>query len=684
MRMIRKKKWLIWITLLSLSIVLHASLSLAASKDKTRPNITETLSTTKYTNESIKITIKVTDKSSIQSVKWARGAKKIAYFKKSGKKLSLDSKNTVTVTVKENDTYTFYAKDKAGNQVKKKVIVSNIDTVAPVTNAVLSTEEYTNKNLTVNLTSTDDLSGVQLVKYLSGEKTINDFLEDGTVISLSKNGISKFEVQDNGIYSIYLCDKAGNEAVSTIEVTNIDKTKPVIEATYSVMNQEATIDLTLDEEDSGIKNVKYLKGIYTSDSEIWFEKGNEILDLTEFKVNAAGTYSIFVEDNAGNKEVHVIEISMEFRAAWISYLEFLKSKNYTEEEFKSYIDEMFDNCVAMNMNAVVVQVRPFSDAMYESDYFPWSVYASGTQGEALAYDPLEYMVDAAHARGLEFHAWINPYRVTLNNTKVSTLSEDNPARIWRENEDTKRYVLTYGKNLYYNPAIPEVQNLIVKGVKEIVKNYDVDGIHFDDYFYPNLGSKYASNFDATEYKAYVSECKDSYETAKAIVEWRRTNVNTLVKKTYKAIKELDKDCRFGISPAGNISNLLSNSSYYVDIKTWLSSSDYVDYICPQIYWSFDHKTAPFKTVLNNWIKLKTSDTVNLYVGLAVYRSGISKTTAQNTYGDIGWSQSRTVLKRQVLYGRNTGMVDGYMLFRYDSMIGKTAKTEMKNLISILD
>ncbi|MFA9466082.1 MAG: glycoside hydrolase family 10 protein [Velocimicrobium sp.] len=684
MELLKKTKFFVGMGLLLLSVFISGSVSFAATKDKTPPKITESLSYEAYTNQSIKITIKVTDASAIKTVKWASGAKKISYFKNSGKELTLDSKNTVTVKIKKNATYTFYAQDKKGNQIKKKVTITNIDKELPKASITLNTEEYTNTEVTVSIAASDDLSGVQFVKYLSGEKTIEDFVNAGDVISLSDNGISQFVVQKNGSYSVYLSDFAGNETVSIVSISNIDKTNPVINPSYSVMNQRATVVLNAMDVDSGIKRARYIKGTYSVDSDVWGEAGNEIPNLSSFQINAAGTYSILVEDNAGNKEVSILEIKMEFRAAWISYLEFLKSKNYSEEAFKTYIDSMFDNCVSMNMNAVVVQVRPFGDAMYQSKYFPWSYYASGTQGDALSYDPLEYMIEAAHKRNLAFHAWINPYRVTLNNTDVETLAADNPARRWRENDDTKRYVLTYGKNMYYNPAITDVQNLIIKGVKEIVKKYDVDGIHFDDYFYPNLGTKYASNFDITEYNAYVNACEASGKTEKTIVEWRRSNVNTLVKRTYKAIKAIDKNCVFGISPAGNISNLLSDNSYYVDIKTWLSSSNYIDYICPQIYWSFEHKSAPYKTVLNKWIALKTSDTVNLYVGLAVYRAGISEKTATKTYGDIEWSQSNTVLKRQVLYGRNTGMVDGYMLFRYDFMIGSTAKKEMKNLVAVLD
>lgn len=472
-----------------------------AAKDKTAPKITHTLSTKKATSVPVKIKIKVTDASKISSVKWASGSQKASYFKSSGKKLTLKS-SSATVTVKKNGTYSFYAKDSAGNATVKTVKISNIDT------------------------------------------------------------------------------------------------------------------------------------------------------------------------------------QMELRAVWISFLDFSK-KGYSQAAFQALIDKMFDNCVEKKMNAVVVHVRPFSDAFYPSKYFPWSVYVSGEQGKDPGYDPLEYMVSAAHKRGLAFHAWLNPYRVTTANTKVSTLAEDNPAREWREEEETKRNVLTFGANMYYNPSSAEVQKLIVNGIKEIVQNYDVDGIHFDDYFYPALGSSYKSNFDATEYKEYITDCNQSGTAAKTIIEWRRSNVSSLVKKVYSAIKEIDKNCAFGISPAGNMSNLYAADRYYCDVKTWMNASSYIDYICPQIYWSFQHKTAAFDKMLKEWMAAKTNDAVKLYVGLAAYRTGISKTEA-SSISDPEWATSSTILKRQVLECRESGKVDGFVLFSYANLVSSKSSKEIKNLLEILD
>lgn len=650
-----------------------------AAKDKTPPKITYALSTKEATNGTVKIKVKVTDSSEIAIVRWVSGSHDISYLQKKGKKLTL-KKSTASVTVKKNGTYTFYAKDSAGNKVLKKVKVTNIDTALPTITIVPSTSEFTNKSVQLKVTVSDKDSGIKEVKYLSSKKSLAEVSASGKVLTL-KEGTGSIKVKKNATYSIAVWDNAGNSVLVTSKIANIDTTAPEVSASYKVMEQTAKVSVDSSDNLSGIQSLAYLKGNEAADSEKWGTSAKAI-ENNQFSVTDSGKYTILAEDFAGNKTVFPLEVQMEFRAVWISYLEFSKN-GYTEQAFKAYIDKMYDDCVSKNMNAVVVQVRPFSDALYPSKYFPWSVYVSGKQGSAPGYDPLAYMVKAAHDRGLAFHAWVNPYRVTLANTKASTLSSDNPARKWSEKESTKRNVLTFGGNLYYNPASKQVQNLIINGVKEIVENYDVDGIHFDDYFYPTLGASYASNFDAAEYKEYTASCKEKGTKAKSIIDWRRGNVNTLVKKVYSAIKEIDEDCVFGISPAGNMSNLYASDRYYSDVKTWMKSSGYIDYICPQIYWSFKHKTAAFDKMLAEWTNAKTSDTVNLYIGLAAYRAGISKAEA-SSIGDSEWASSKTVLKRQVLAGRDSGIADGFILFRYEQVMGKKAAEEMKNLVKILD
>ncbi|MBE5967257.1 MAG: hypothetical protein E7255_09885 [Lachnospiraceae bacterium] len=375
----------------------------------------------------------------------------------------------------------------------------------------------------------------------------------------------------------------------------------------------------------------------------------------------------------------------EFKAVWISYLEFndrLKDpktgkKGFTEKRFQEMIDEMFDNVVDLNMNAVVVHVRPFGDAMYPSDYFPWSKYISGTQGKDPGFDPLKYMVEAAHDRNLEFHAWINPYRVTSGTTDVNTLSKDNQARKWRTNKSKRddRYVLSFGGSLYYNPSEVWVQSLIRSGIEEIVENYDVDGIHFDDYFYPTLGSNYKKNFDYKEYNEHYDWCKENKVKVKPIADWRRDNVNRLVKKTYELIKDIDESVQFGISPGGFLDYLLMDDRYYSDIETWLSKPGYVDYIAPQLYWSFDHATFPYDKTLDRWLKMRTNTDVKVYVGIATYRAGSTLEKA--------WKNDPKLLSKQIEYGRDTGLVDGYLFFRYDFFYKKATKSGVDYLLKIL-
>ena len=197
-----------------------------------------------------------------------------------------------------------------------------------------------------------------------------------------------------------------------------DTKAPTVNLTYSVANQEAIVTVNA-KDTSGIRSIEYLKGTVTNPSSAKWKKSNTLFKTKKFKVKTSGPYSVLVTDKAGNKTVRTINVKMEFRAVWISYLEFSK-KGYTEKQFKKHIDQMFDNSVKLNMNAVIVQIRPTGDALYDSDYFPWSVYVSGKQGKNPGFDPLKYMVKAAHKRGLEFHAWLNPYRVTLNSTNYKT------------------------------------------------------------------------------------------------------------------------------------------------------------------------------------------------------------------------------------------------------------------------
>lgn len=381
---------------------------------------------------------------------------------------------------------------------------------------------------------------------------------------------------------------------------------------------------------------------------------------------AAETTTAGSVDETQSTESTQVTTAGELKAMWISYLEFqayLDTYTPNKTNFKKFINRIYDKCIANNMNAVIVHVRPFGDAIYKSSYFPWSKYISGKQGISPGFDPLTIMVEEAHKRKLEFHAWLNPYRVSFS-TDYSGLSSDNPARKWHNSSSTSRNVLSYGGKLYYNPSKTQVRSLIINGVKEIVKNYDVDGIHFDDYFYPSFtSSNVKTAFDAKEYNEYKKAQIAANKSYQSIYNWRRSNVNKLVSGVYKAVKAIDKNVIFGISPAGNIDNLRSNYSYYVDIDTWLNNKGYVDYIMPQIYWGFTHKTAPYDKVLKRWITLNKKGVVDLYVGIGVYKVGMAKSSAYSDWKE--WQQDTTLLKDQITYARNTKKVAGFAFFSYE-------------------
>ncbi|QHI73564.1 family 10 glycosylhydrolase [Aminipila terrae] len=396
-------------------------------------------------------------------------------------------------------------------------------------------------------------------------------------------------------------------------------------------------------------------------------------------INTDGTVAQF--NDSGNQKNQDTKHDGELNAMWISYLEYM-SMPKDEAGFKAAVDKMFDRCKNLGMNAVIVHVRSHCDAMYPSKYYPWALFASGKQGVDPGYDPLKYMIDAAHSRGLEFHAWVNPYRVTGYGTYWNQVAANNPVKVWQSDSDTTndRWALLQKGEYYLNPAIPEVRDMVINGVKEIVENYDVDGIHFDDYFYPSVNDSDPSLcFDKPEY--------DKSGSSLSIADWRRNNVNMLVKGVYSAIKSAKPNVEFGISPAGNLSNLRKNNAYFVDIDRWLSEDGYVDYIMPQLYWGFETKDssgniAPYAYVnnLNSWISLASKGNVKLYVGLDMANAG---TNVPDKNATSEWLRYNDIIARQVTTGRATGKVKGYAYFRYEFFNKDVTQNEVNNLVKVI-
>lgn len=356
----------------------------------------------------------------------------------------------------------------------------------------------------------------------------------------------------------------------------------------------------------------------------------------------------------------------EKRAVFISYMElqkYLKGKDI--KTAKANINKMISDLKSNKFNMIILQVRSFSDAIYESQYFPWSMVISESEGEAYHFDVLAYFIEMSHKNNLELHAWINPYRIRTS-SDVSTITVKNPAYNLLETND----VDISDNGIYYNPASSNVQKLILDGIEEILENYQVDGIHFDDYFYPNLDID-SENY--LEYSKHNDISKDKYHLLM---------VNNLVKETHKLTKK--HHVVFGISPEGNIENNYSKNQ--ADVYTWAKSNEYVDYLMPQIYYGFQNEAAPFYNVLKKWDNLVKESDVKILPALAFYKSNQEDLYAKN--GKYEWIENDDIIMRQVLLSRNMQSYAGFALFRYDSIfkeeVTEVVNSEIKNLKKIMD
>ena len=359
----------------------------------------------------------------------------------------------------------------------------------------------------------------------------------------------------------------------------------------------------------------------------------------------------------------------QMKAMWISYLEFQSVDFSSKTAFVSDMTQMFANCRNMGLNTVIVQVRPFGDALYNSSVFPASHLITGYQGAPLVYDPLAEMVKIAHSNNLRIEAWVNPYRVRLSSKMPDNIAQNNPAN------DTSLVMQANG-GVYYNPALSKVQDMVVAGIAEIVENYDVDGIHIDDYFYPSTDL----TLDAVQYAESGTTLSQE--------DWRRENVNTLVRKIYSKIKSIDPSVTFGISPQGNNDN--NYAMQYSNVKLWLSQPGYADYIMPQLYWGFGYLTASGRTdyqfvnLCEEWENYPRSSDVKLYIGLGAYRIGDGDGGAND---QREWQRGDNLMRMVNSLNAIDG-IDGFALYRYDNLFKNSAynllaQSEVEHLTEIL-
>ncbi|MEU0741991.1 family 10 glycosylhydrolase [Streptomyces sp. NPDC006134] len=277
-----------------------------------------------------------------------------------------------------------------------------------------------------------------------------------------------------------------------------------------------------------------------------------------------------------------------------------------------------DTAVRCRLNTVVFQVRPTADALWPSPYEPWSQYLTGTQGKDPGWDPLGTAVAEAHARGLELHAWFNPYRVA-NHADPGRLAAGHPAR------EHPEWVVPYGGKLYYNPGLPEVRAFVEDAMLDAVAKYDVDAVHFDDYFYPYPVAGQTFDDDA----AWAAHGGAFGSRA----DWRRDNIDRLVRETAARVKEIRPTTRFGISPFGVWRNAATDArgsdtragvqtydDLYADTRTWVREG-WIDYVVPQLYWNIGLAAADYAKLVPWWAEVARGSRTQLYVGEALYKAG---------------------------------------------------------------
>lgn len=346
----------------------------------------------------------------------------------------------------------------------------------------------------------------------------------------------------------------------------------------------------------------------------------------------------------------------EFRAAWIATVDNIdwpSRGNYNSEGQKVEFIRLLDMLKDLGMNAVIMQIRPAADAFYPSPYEPWSEWLTGKQGRAPNpyYDPLQFMIEETHKRGMEFHAWCNPYRAEFSIGKSSV----SPTHITRVHP---QWFLAYGGKRYFDPGNKEAQDFVVKVIRDIVNRYDVDALHFDDYFYPYRmpGKEFPDNRTFALYGNGAD--RDT---------WRRANVDSIITKLSRAIKEEKPFCRFGISPFGvwrnkSVDSLGSDTragqtnydDLYADILLWLREG-YIDYVVPQLYWEHGHKAAPYEVLVDWWSR----NTYNkqCYIGLGIYKGG----------SNTRW-RDKTIIPLQIEDSRKYPTIQGQVYFSTRSFL----------------
>ncbi len=345
------------------------------------------------------------------------------------------------------------------------------------------------------------------------------------------------------------------------------------------------------------------------------------------------------------------------KAMWLSQFDLNKvytngGRQRAEDDFRTRIAGILQNVADNGFNTVIVQVRPNADSFYPSDFYAPSAYVTGSYANGFDYDPLAILIEEARVRDLSVHAWINPLR-GVTTSELQAMDTAYALRQWYEDTNLRgKYIVEYSGRWYLNPAYAEVRDLIVYGAREILQRYDVDGVHMDDYFYPTQDAA----FDSAAFAAYRAE-----GGALSLEDWRRENLSDLVSGLYRMTKRQNPDMLFGISPAGVLNTVYAKQ--YADVYRWCANPGFVDYILPQIYFGFEHATAAFDKLCNQWQDLVRTEYVDLLIGVT-FGKALAKYDKWAGTGANEWAQHTDIMARCITYTLGLEKCRGMSVFCY--------------------
>jgi uncharacterized lipoprotein YddW (UPF0748 family) len=374
------------------------------------------------------------------------------------------------------------------------------------------------------------------------------------------------------------------------------------------------------------------------------------------------SFSTQKTENKGNK----------IYAVWLTYSEigsFVKNK--TESEYRKSLEALFENLKENKINTVFYQCRAFCDSFYNSDIFPVSKYITANSNIP-AFDPFEIFLEKAEKYNISVHCWINPYRISYD-ADFKNLPKNSPARkLYKADENT---LIVCKEGIFLNPATDEARALVLSGIREILKKYRVDGIHFDDYFYPET----KEINDDELYKEYKKQGGKL-----SLAEWRRENVNVLVSSVYSFVKSHNENMIFSISPSADIEKC--KNVFFCDVEKWCREEGFVDLIIPQIYYGFENEEMAFEKVFKEWDDLCKNQNVKLLCGLAAYKCGREDKFAGK--GKNEWTENVNILSTQYEQALVSPVWQGFSLFSYSYCFGdnvtEISKKEIKNLLYMVE